>query len=145
MIRPAWLMAATTAAFPAMAAEADLLTGAFASDAEICRQLAADSSEPLDGWVLTAERMRPPAEAECEFVEVKANPLAGGGWFASALCRTSVGDYPDVAAIFPDEDGGLNVTLLSDEVVGGAGTVAERARHFVACPGVSPDAINHPR
>jgi hypothetical protein len=137
-------MALVAAASTAAAKDVDFMTGVFSDDAETCKALVAGGTGPFQGYVLTAQTIRAPAEFSCDFVDVK--PASSWGWFATAICASSTaGNYPDVAAITRSGNGGVNVVFLTEGRKMSSLPPDEPDTDYMLCPGVSPDVVNKPR
>jgi hypothetical protein len=138
-------MALVAAASTAAAKDVDFMTGVFSDDADTCRDLAATGhAGPVQGYVLTAQTIRAPADFLCNFVDVR--PMPGVGWFATAMCASATaGNYPDVAAITPSGNGGVNVVFLTEGRKMSSLPPDEPDTDYMLCPGVSPDVVNKSR
>ncbi len=102
-------------AAPAAAQDAgDFMNGVYASDEEACGQVKASGAAGLeDGAVVTAEGLHA-SDFSCDFVDLKPNKGALEGWIGMAVCEDSEANYPNVVAITPDEESGVQANFLSD-------------------------------
>lgn len=102
---------------PAVAQDAhDFMNGVYASTEETCEQLKASGLAGMEeSAALTAEGLHA-YEYACDFVDLKPNAGALGGWVGTAICDEPDLTYPDVVAIVPSEDDALRVHFLSDRV-----------------------------
>ncbi len=127
---------------PAVAQDAhDFMNGVYASTEETCEQLKASGLAGIEeSAALTAEGLHA-YEYACDFVDLKPNAGALGGWVGTAICDEPDLTYPDVVAIVPSEDDALRVHFLSDRVGSSEETSSddEEAEADAAPDGAEPD------
>ena len=130
-------------ALPAVAQDAhDFMNGVYASTEETCEQLKASGLAGMEeSAALTAEGLHA-YEYACDFVDLKRNAGALGGWVGTAICEEPDLTYPDVVAIIPSEEEGVRVHFLSDRVGSSEETSSddEEAEADAAADGTEPDA-----